>query len=38
MHHIPKFQRLGAIFGVSSSTANNIFQALNRYFEVIINI
>ncbi|MCH2051096.1 MAG: transposase family protein [Trichodesmium sp. ALOHA_ZT_67] len=38
LHHVPKFQRLGAIFGVSSSTANNIFQALDRYFEVIITI
>ena len=38
LHHVPTFQRLGAIFGVSSSTANNIFQALDRYFEVIITI
>ncbi|MDE5094821.1 MAG: transposase family protein [Trichodesmium sp. St11_bin5] len=38
LHHIPTFQGLGAIFGVSSSTANNIFQALDRYFEVIITI
>ncbi|MDT9341641.1 transposase family protein [Trichodesmium erythraeum 21-75] len=38
MYHIPKFRRLGVIFGVSESTANNIFQALDRYFEGIITI
>ncbi|MDE5077843.1 MAG: transposase family protein [Trichodesmium sp. St2_bin6] len=38
LHHVPTFQRLGAIFGVSSSTVNNIFQALDRYFDVIITI
>ena len=25
LHHVPTFQLLGAIFGVSESTANNIF-------------
>ena len=38
LHHVPTFQLLGAIFGVSESTANNIFQALDRYFEGIITI
>ena len=38
LYHVPTFQGLGAIFGVSSSTANNIFQALDRYFEGIITI
>ncbi|MDE5081183.1 MAG: transposase family protein [Trichodesmium sp. St18_bin1] len=34
-HHVPTFQLLGAIFRVSKSTANNIFQAKDRYFEGI---
>ena len=38
LHHVPTFQLLGAIFGVSESTANNIFQALEQYFEGIITI
>ncbi|ABG50614.1 hypothetical protein Tery_1280 [Trichodesmium erythraeum IMS101] len=38
LHHVPTFQLLGAIFGVSESTANNIFQALERYFDGIITI
>ncbi|MDE5069112.1 MAG: transposase family protein [Trichodesmium sp. St4_bin8_1] len=25
LHHVPTFQLLGGIFGVSESTANNIF-------------
>ena len=38
LRHFPTFQILGIYFGVSSSTANNIFQALDRYFEGIITI
>ncbi len=38
LHHVPTFQLLGVIFGVSESTANNIFRALDRYFEGIITI
>ncbi|MGB3508710.1 MAG: transposase family protein [Microcoleaceae cyanobacterium] len=38
LHHVRTFQILGIIFGVSSSTANNIFHALDRYFEGIITI
>ena len=31
LRHFPTFQILGIYFGVSESTANNIFQALDRY-------
>lgn len=38
LHHMPTFQVLGIIFGVSESTANNIFYVLDRNFEGIIAI
>ena len=36
LRHIPTFQILGINLGVSESTANNIFQALDRYITRII--
>ncbi len=35
LHQIPTFQTLGINFGISESSANNIFRALDRYSQRI---